>query len=47
MEHGLEEGYEEAQEMVRSRPLESLTAAFGAGLIAGVLVSLLLRPSRS
>jgi len=47
MEQGLEEGYEEAQTMVRNRPLESLTAAFGAGLVAGVLVSLMLRPSRS
>lgn len=43
----LESGYEDAQEMVRSRPVESIGVAFGAGLIAGVMVALMLRPSRS
>ncbi len=42
-----EEGYREAQRMVRNRPLESLATAFGAGLITGVVVSLLLRGPRS
>ncbi|WP_437225318.1 CsbD family protein [Planctomicrobium sp. SH661] len=39
----LEAGYDEAKQMVRSRPLESVIAAFGAGIISGVVVSLLLR----
>jgi len=43
----MEEGYEQAEEMVRSRPFESAAAAFGAGVIAGILVSLMLRGSRS
>jgi len=29
--------------MVRSRPVESIVAAFGAGIISGVVVALLLR----
>jgi uncharacterized protein YjbJ (UPF0337 family) len=45
MEQGMEEGIEEAQAIVRSRPVESVAAAFGAGLVTGVLVSLLLRSS--
>lgn len=45
-EEQLEAGYEEAQKMVRARPVESIGVAFGAGLAAGVVVSLLLRPSR-
>jgi uncharacterized protein YjbJ (UPF0337 family) len=47
VEQGMEEGFAEAQDMVRARPMESVTAAFGAGLVAGVLVSLLLRSSRA
>jgi uncharacterized protein YjbJ (UPF0337 family) len=47
VEQSMEEGYDEAQQMVRSRPMESLGAAFGAGLVAGVLVSLMLRSSRA
>ena len=47
VEQGMEDGFEEAQEIVRTRPMESLTAAFGAGLVAGVLVSLMLRSSRT
>lgn len=46
-EEQLGAGYEDAQEMVRARPVESIGVAFGAGLIAGVVVSLMLRPSRS
>lgn len=47
VEQNLEAGFEDAQEMVRARPVESLTAAFGAGLVTGVLVSLMLRSSRA
>jgi ElaB/YqjD/DUF883 family membrane-anchored ribosome-binding protein len=36
-------GYEEAAEMVRRRPAESVAVAFGAGLIAGVIVGLTMR----
>jgi uncharacterized protein YjbJ (UPF0337 family) len=36
------EGYEDVEAMVRKRPAESLLACFGAGLITGVIVSLLL-----
>ena len=46
VEHQLEAGYDEAQQLVRGRPMESVLAAFGTGLVAGVVVSLLLRPSR-
>lgn len=46
-EENFAEGLEDAQQMVRSRPLESLTTAFGAGIITGVVLSLILRPSRS
>jgi uncharacterized protein YjbJ (UPF0337 family) len=35
-------GYDEAQRFVRERPRESLVICFSAGLITGVLVSLLL-----
>lgn len=45
--HNMQEGLGEAEEMVRSRPVESLGAAFGAGLVAGVLISLMLRSSRA
>lgn len=40
------EGYEQAEEMIRSRPAESLSVAFGAGIITGILVTLLMRSSR-
>lgn len=42
----VEAGLEEAQETVRERPLESLLVAFGAGLVAGVVVSLLIPNQR-
>ena len=47
VERRMEEGYEEAQEIVRERPVTSTAAAFGAGLVAGVVISLLLRNSRA
>ena len=37
------EGYESAAEMVSDRPGGSVAVAFGAGLVAGVLLTLLLR----
>jgi len=37
------DGFHEAQEAVRSKPVESVAVAFGAGLIAGVITGLLLR----
>jgi ElaB/YqjD/DUF883 family membrane-anchored ribosome-binding protein len=42
----VQEGYEEAEEMIRSRPAESLSVAFGAGIITGIVVTLLMRSSR-
>lgn len=43
----MEAGYEEAREMVQTRPLESIGVAFGAGLIAGTIIALMLRPGRA
>ena len=37
------EGYQQTQSLVRHRPVESLAVTFGAGLIAGVVVGLVLR----
>ena len=37
------EGYVEVEDMVRQRPIESIVVCFGAGVITGVVVSLLLR----
>jgi len=42
----MQEGYEQAEEMIRSRPTEALSVAFGAGIITGILVALMMRPSR-
>jgi ElaB/YqjD/DUF883 family membrane-anchored ribosome-binding protein len=36
------ETYEEAQQMFRRRPVESAAAAFGAGLVLGVIVGLVI-----
>lgn len=36
-------GYEHTEEMVRSRPTESLAIAFGVGLLSGLIVGLTLR----
>ena len=35
------EGYEEAQEMFRRRPAESVAVAFGTGLVVGLIVGLI------
>ena len=37
------DGYAEAEHMVRQRPMESLAVCFGAGLIAGVVVGMIVR----
>lgn len=37
------DGYADVEEVVRKRPAESLAVCFGAGVITGVIVSLLLR----
>lgn len=39
-------GYEDAEEMVRRKPVESVAVAFGAGIITGAIVGLMLH-SRS
>ena len=39
----LRAGYAEAEQFVRRRPVESLAVCFGAGLITGVVVGLVLR----
>jgi uncharacterized protein YjbJ (UPF0337 family) len=39
----LRDGYSNAEDIVRQRPVESLAVCFGAGLIAGVLVGLVIR----
>ncbi len=36
-------GYDETERMVRERPLESLAVCFGAGLVTGIFVGLVLR----
>ena len=36
-------GLEDAQEMVRRKPVESVAVSFGAGLITGVLIAMMLR----
>ena len=35
-------GYDEAEEMVRRRPAESATVCFGAGVLTGLVVALLI-----
>jgi len=42
----MQQGYEQAEEVIRSRPTEALSVAFGAGIITGILVTLLMRPAR-
>lgn len=44
---GVQAGMEEAEEMVRRNPMESVAVAFGAGLIAGVVTGLILKSSRA
>ena len=39
-------GYVQTERMIQQRPLESLAVGFGAGLIAGVVIGLVMRNSR-
>jgi len=39
----IQTGYVEAERMVQRHPLESVAVAFGAGLIGGVIVGLMIR----
>ena len=39
------EGYQTAEETVRRNPMESVAVSFGAGIVAGVLVGLMLKRS--
>jgi uncharacterized protein YjbJ (UPF0337 family) len=41
----VQEGYEQAEEVIRARPTEALSVAFGAGIITGIVVTLLMRPT--
>lgn len=42
----VQQGYQQAEEVIRARPAESLSVAFGAGLITGIIATLLMRSSR-
>ena len=42
----VESGLEEAQDVIRTRPGMSVGVAFGVGILAGALVSILLRSDR-
>lgn len=44
--HQVQQGYEQAEDLIRTRPAESLSVAFGAGIVTGILVTLMMRPSR-
>jgi uncharacterized protein YjbJ (UPF0337 family) len=44
---GVQAGMQEAEEMVRRSPMESVAVAFGAGLVAGVITGLVLKSSRA
>ena len=46
MSDQVQQGYEQAEEMIRTRPAESLSVAFGAGIVTGILVTLMMRSSR-
>jgi ElaB/YqjD/DUF883 family membrane-anchored ribosome-binding protein len=36
-------GYVQTERMIQQRPIESLAVGFGAGLIAGVIIGLVMR----
>lgn len=38
-----QESYQQAEQMVQRRPIESVAVAFGAGIVTGVVVSLVLK----
>jgi uncharacterized protein YjbJ (UPF0337 family) len=37
-------GYEQTEQLIQQRPLESLAVGFGTGLITGVVIGLMIRP---
>jgi uncharacterized protein YjbJ (UPF0337 family) len=39
----LKHGYDEAEKMVRERPAESLAVCFGAGILVGLLMGVMMR----
>jgi uncharacterized protein YjbJ (UPF0337 family) len=39
----MQQGYEEAERVVRQRPVESVAVCFGTGLVAGIMLGLMLR----
>ena len=39
----MQHGYEEAERMVKERPVESVAVCFGAGVLAGLMLGLMLR----
>ncbi len=39
----VQHGYEEAERMVRQRPVESAAVVFGTGLLAGIMLGLMFR----
>lgn len=39
----IKHGYEEAEKMVRERPAESLAVCFGAGILVGLVVGVMMR----
>jgi uncharacterized protein YjbJ (UPF0337 family) len=43
VEEQVESGLSDARDTVRSRPVESVMAAFGAGIVSGVVLALMLR----
>lgn len=47
IEHQLEAGYDEARQLVKKYPSESLLIAAGVGALAGVAMCLLMRPNHS
>jgi uncharacterized protein YjbJ (UPF0337 family) len=42
-QESLRHGYEEAEHMIRERPVESLAVCFGAGVFVGVLMGIMMR----
>ena len=40
---GMKQGYEEAERMVRQKPVESMVVVFGTGLLVGVVLGLISR----
>jgi ElaB/YqjD/DUF883 family membrane-anchored ribosome-binding protein len=39
----MQQGYEQAEEMIRERPAESAAVCFGIGMVVGVLLGITLR----